>query len=372
MKWTARGLALLALAVGGWAALQVRAGRLADRFFDGDPAVVLPLADAVAAAVAEGTDPARFHTGSDRFDGEWALVTCQMALIGLAQVADAHPERRSAYAGAAAGCVDYLLDPAARAFGTDAWGEDGLSAAALASDHGHAYLGWLGLGLRAGLRLVTGEVAARARPVADAVADALARRMAALPVAAFETYPGETYPPDLALVAAAVAESHRHDAAVAAFAAKHRAAAVDPATGLLVQALDPRTGAPADAVRGSAPPWPQPPGPTPIARSPPTSPRRRAARCGRAWPAAGACARCSGAPGRMDVDSGPVLFGLGVSASGFGLADARLLGDRDLHRSLFRSAHAAGVPVRGWFWTGGGLGNALLLAMLTGGDAWGR
>lgn len=364
-------LALVPLAVG---TCGLRAGTVSDRWFDDDPAVVVPLADAVARAVAEGSDPEHFHTfvadyseGSDRFDGEWALVTCQMAMLGLSQVAGDDPELRARYAPAARGCIRFLLSPGARAFGTAAWGEDGL--ARLDSDHGHAYLGWTNLALGAALRLVDDPEAAR---VHGALSDALARRMDLLPVHRFETYPGETYPPDLSVVTASVAMTGRHPDTVARFVTKLRAAAVDPATGLLYQALSPISGAPGDAVRGS--------GTTLAAMVLATSEPALATELARAVRRelqgevlgfGGVREVPRGAPWRMDIDSGPVLFGLSVSASGFGFTSARLTGDRDWHRSLYRSAHLVGLPyTRGderWFATGGTLGNAILLATLTGG-----
>jgi len=58
-----------------------------------------------------------------------------------------------------------------------------------------------------------------------------------------------------------------------------------------------------------------------------------------------------------------------VSATGFALAGARATGDRSLFTALYRTAALFGIPVdRGAgtrFATGGPLGNALLLAMLT-------
>ena len=76
-----------------------------------------------------------------------------------------------------------------------------------------------------------------------------------------------------------------------------------------------------------------------------------------------------GHEGGGDIDSGPVLFGVSVSATGFALAGARASGDRGLFTSLYRTAELFGVPVdRGAgrrFATGGPLGNALLLAMMT-------
>lgn len=46
-----------------------------------------------------------------------------------------------------------------------------------------------------------------------------------------------------------------------------------------------------------------------------------------------------------DVDSGPLVFGLGPSASGFAVAAAATMGDEALARDLARAAGAVGIPV---------------------------
>jgi hypothetical protein len=76
-----------------------------------------------------------------------------------------------------------------------------------------------------------------------------------------------------------------------------------------------------------------------------------------------------GASGWGDVDSGPVVLGYGVSSTGFALGAARAHGDLATFRSLYATAHLFGAPRRAGdalrFTTGGPLGDALLLAMLT-------
>lgn len=80
----------------------------------------------------------------------------------------------------------------------------------------------------------------------------------------------------------------------------------------------------------------------------------------------------AGVRGWGDIDSGPVLFGVGVSATGFALAGARLHGDEASWRRSWRTATLFGLPIpaRGgrWYLTGGALGKAILLAMLTAGS----
>jgi hypothetical protein len=73
---------------------------------------------------------------------------------------------------------------------------------------------------------------------------------------------------------------------------------------------------------------------------------------------------------RGDVDSGPVLLGFGVSASGFALGASRIHGDRDIFRALYASAHLFGAPLdeadgTRTYVVGGPLGDAILFAMFT-------
>lgn len=51
-----------------------------------------------------------------------------------------------------------------------------------------------------------------------------------------------------------------------------------------------------------------------------------------------------GAEGRADIDSGPVFFGLGPSASGFAIAAAAVMNDETTAVSLLKAAALAGIP----------------------------
>jgi hypothetical protein len=79
----------------------------------------------------------------------------------------------------------------------------------------------------------------------------------------------------------------------------------------------------------------------------------------------------NGYHGAGDIDSGPLILGISVSATGFALAPARSFGHHDVFTRLFRTADFAGLPLRSGtrlrFATGGVIGNALLLAFLTSG-----
>lgn len=55
----------------------------------------------------------------------------------------------------------------------------------------------------------------------------------------------------------------------------------------------------------------------------------------------------SGTGGHGDIDSGPLIFGVSLSASAVGLAAARANGDHDLSGRLTRQVELIGLPV-GW------------------------
>lgn len=333
------------------------------------------LARALATTVSAGVATSNFHTGSERFDGEWVFGTFLMSTLGLGQVVLAHPEQRAALVPAMERSVRELVSDQANAFGTAAWGTRGL--ATLATGEGHGYLGYANLALSM-LRLIAPDNA-HAR-LSDELTEALAARLAAAPHALFETYPGEAYAPDMAMVAGSIA---LHDCAVGrserAFMPGWRAEFlryVDPKSGLLYQAADARTGQPKDAPRGSG---------TAISayalsfvdarvsRQLYEGLRRQAVNVlglgmMREYPA--------DRRGPGDIDSGPVLFGVGVAASGFALAAARLHGDAQLFGSLYRTVDLFGVPLHDtgqWhFMSGGPLGNAIILAMNSASFDWVR
>ncbi len=47
----------------------------------------------------------------------------------------------------------------------------------------------------------------------------------------------------------------------------------------------------------------------------------------------------------MSADTGPILFGIGFAASGFGIGPARLFGDRDAYTTVMRTGSLIGAPV---------------------------
>lgn len=356
---------VLALLVGTWAPARL-VGRDADAVFDGRLDATLPRALALAREIEAGIDAHDFTTGSARYDGEWALVTHQMAVLALGQVVLSHAHRADVAAAlmpAIRRATDVLLSDTTRAFATDAWGSDALLS--LDDDsRGDAWLGYVALALGMS-RAVDPEFAHAA--VHDAIVRALRARIDADPEGLPETYPGETYPPDVAACAGAIGLHARvtgEDASlsIARWAGRARAYAVDPESGWLRQSEGGvgRGSGTALAIYFLA-----------------FADRHLAAELFDALGARGVrsllgfAAIREHAPGSAaasgDVDSGPVLLGVSVAATGFSLAGARLFGERALFRGLHRTASLFGAPAGDRYVAGGALGDAILLAMETAG-----
>jgi hypothetical protein len=371
-RWLARLLAgalaclVARLAVPWWC------GRDGERWYDGDPELQRGLAaELVAFEHADDVERAQAPPG-DRFAGEWALVTHQMTALGLAQLCLAHRSWRPWLVPSVTAAAGKSFLAEMRDFGTRAWnGEDAM--ATLASDHGHAYLAYAALALGMA-RLLDPAFPPRLVRDHDALIAAYERRLLASPTGLIETYPGEAYPTDVAAVAAAIAVHGRvthasHEAVLRHWAERVRAVQLDPASGLVVQRMDAMTGAPHDAPRGSG---------TglaayfagfadrDVARLLATAVlRQESTHLG----FAGIREYGPGHDGSGDVDSGPVLLGISVSATGFALASARALGEHEAFVAIYRTVDLFGLPAsdgeRRRFAFGGPIGNALLLAMLT-------
>lgn len=347
-------------------------GRDAAAWLRGDPEIQHQLAAELVAF--EASDAAHRAGSADRFTGEWALVTHQMVALGLAQLCLAHPAWQPELAPVVTVAAANSFLPEMRGFGTRAWkGEDAM--ASLDGDHGHAYLAYAALALGMA-RLVDPAFPAALARQHDALIAAYERRLLASETGLIETYPGEAFPTDVAAVAAAIAVHGRathvsHEPVLRRWAARVRAIQIDPASGLVIQRMDARTGAAHDAPRASG---------TGLAayfagfadRSVAAQLatgllRQESTRFG-----FGAIREyAEGREGAGDVDSGPVLLGVSVAATGFALAPARAFGQGDAFVRLYRTTDLFGLPVgdgdRRRFAVGGPIGNALLLAFLTSG-----
>lgn len=347
-------------------------GRDADEWFLGESGRVRALAEEMVAFEAED-DRWRAGGGRDRVVGMWGLLAHQMTALGLAQVSLAHPEWAARYGPVVTRAATKSLLPQLRFEFTDAWhGRDGL--AELDSMDGHAYLSYPALALGMA-RLVDPAFPPDLAARHDALIAALERRLLASPTGLLDTFPGEAYPTDVAAVAAAIAVHGRvtgadHTAVLTHWAERVRAVQIDRPTGLVIQRMG-IDGRPHDAPRASG---------TGLAayfagfadRSLAEELAKGLFGQERTVLGFGAIDEYGdGYSGPGDMDSGTLILGISVSATGFALAPARAFGHRDLFTRLFRTTDLFGLPLqsgdRKRFATGGAIGNALLLAFLTSG-----
>jgi hypothetical protein len=368
-----RAIALAAALVAARAFAPWWCGRDAGGWLRGEPELQERLAEELVAFEASD-DAHRSAPAQDRFAGEWALVTHQMTALGLAQLCLADPAWKERYSPVVTRAATKSFLPEMRDFGTRAWeGEDAL--ASLGSSHGHAYLAYSALAIGMA-RLVDPAFPRAVAAQHDALVAAYERRLLASPTGLIETYPGEAYPTDVAGVAAAIAVHGRvtgadHRRVLAHWAERVRAVQIDRASGLVIQRMGAVDGRAHDAPRGSG---------TGLAayfagfadRSVAALLTDGLLRHESSLLGFGAIREYAGGHhGWGDIDSGPVLLGVSVSATGFALAPARAFGHHDSFERLYRTTELFGLRVdragRTRFAVGGPIGNALLLALLTSG-----
>lgn len=310
------------------------------------------------------TAEADYDTGSELFDHEWAFGAPAMRAACLAQVILRDPSADAELGPALDRATEEILSSKSRAFSRMKWGSDPLDEDR--REHTHAaYYGYAGLAVG-----LASWAHPKWEPARRDLAKRLRERVRAEGDAWPETYPGESYPPDLAMGAGALGLDDEGGPVSAERLAltKRVASAVDPTSGLLVQSVDPASGAPRDGARGSG---------TFLALYALLYADVELAgglhRAGNGLRATrlgflGMREHLEGTA--ADIDSGPVILDLGVSATGFALAGARAFEDEATYLGLDATARLFSVPLERddggvVSLAGGPLGDAILCAMRT-------
>ncbi|MCP4129810.1 MAG: hypothetical protein GY754_02220 [bacterium] len=318
-----------------------------------------------------GLDDMPLGLGS-QFQGEWAVGTFSMTSIALANLAFIYPETRKESLKVINILINRFVKPEFRQFDKDLWHEDPLES--LDGPNGHiGYLAHLNMMLAAYHYL--GGDDPEYKELFDSITSSLARRITAKSFFNAETYPGEIYVMDNTVVVASLALHERlyktgRNSAVAQwleYADKnHR----DPETGLLAFRLS-MEGKITQGSRGSGSGWAcfflfyadkdfasrefalvkkhlvkrLCPGVTGV----------------REWP--------GNKHSWGDVDSGPLIFGLSPSGTGFSIAGARFTKDTELLDSFLLTSEIAGFTIQSGgkrrYATAPLVGDAIVLAMAT-------
>lgn len=293
--------------------------------------------------------------GKGVLSGEWYLGAMSMTALAASNLAAAYPETRAERLKLVEHLTDRAVEKDVRQFDVHLWGTDPL--ATLDTDEGHAgYLGHLGI-----LLAVECQLGGHAHDaLRKQVLGALDRRFRESEDGLIETYPKMTWVPDNAAALAGVAISNRCDGR-------------EPPQVVRRWPNDPKTQVfrfrPGTGARGSGAGWNSIY--LPFIDEKVAHEQFVQAQKVFGWSAAGLAAWREyppGVDGPSDVDSGPVIFGLGPSATGFAIAGA-MREDPQLAKKMLRTAETAGFTVP---WGGGRhylmaplVGEAIVLATKT-------
>lgn len=327
----------------------------------------------IVAAVREMQDPQQMHGALPPFfQGEWAVGTYSMLTSALTNMAFLYPETREESLPIIEKMIDTMIENEGfRNFDTGAWrGEEAL--ASLSNSNGHlGYLGHLNLMLAAYHTLGgTKESHLRLFPQ---VSEALIRKMPIHGTGLGETYPGQVFIADNVAAMASVALYEQSFPRAQPFSKgwaetlskKYR----HKKTGLLVHRLN-TDGSVVEGPRGCTLGWNSfylPFVDAGLAKDQYETMKKVLGR--ERWGFAGLREYATGSRGGGDIDSGPVIFGLSSSGTGFAIAGARWHRDVAFLKGLLATSELVGCTIQ----TGGKrryllaplVGEAIVLAMKT-------
>ena len=299
--------------------------------------------------LSEGPSPVDFfQRGEAQYAGEWTIGTYAMATYALTNIAMMNPERAKESSQVIAKWINYCTDPKISNFDEAAWGERSLDEKTLNKDYGHiGYYGHINLMLGCYALLNNdGKFLELHRKISDAIA----RRMKKYAHRHIETYPGETYPPDNTVAAASLRVADMtmgtdYKKLVDEWVEQSKKIEYPP-YGLIVFQIDINTGKPLQTCRGSNIGWNSFFLPLVDEKYALVQFERFKKHMLRRFIGFSAFKEYPhGGLFRIDRDTGPVIFGLGGTATGFSVAGARWSNDRELLTLLLRPFELLGVSV---------------------------
>lgn len=308
------------------------------------------------------------------FRKEWAIGTLSMTAAALTNLAFEFPETRKESIEVIAGLIKRMLKKDLRDFEQHYWGIDALEA--LDTDNGQiGYLGHLNFMLGAYKLLGGGS---EYDDLAKKITRALVRRMKKTRGHYLETFPGQIFVPDNMVVVASIASAQKafdidSQDILSSWLSHTKTYLLEPETGLITNWVDDQ-GRGFGGARGSYSCWNSfylPFVDAEFSRQQFSLIQKHFV----TWlPAglAGVREYPHGKRGSGDIDSGPVIFGLSTSGTGFGLSGASRFGSNKLQRGLLLTAEAVGSTVKlndkRYYLVAPLIGEAIVLAMRTARD----
>lgn len=324
-------------------------------------------------ALSGGASPVDlFHTADAQYAGEYTIGAYAMAAYALTNIAMLKPETAKESSKIVASYIEFCMNKEFTNFDEAAWQEKPLDESVLNKDEGHiGYYGHLNLMLGC-YALLNND--GRFKELHFKLSEAIARRMAKYSHRHIETYPGETYPPDNTVGAASLRVA---DMTLGTAYKKLVDEWVEQSKrieyfsyGLIVFQIDIKTGKPLQTCRGSNIGWNS--FFLPLVDEKYALEQFKKFKKHMFFNFLGFAAFKEYPKGgwfRGDRDTGPVLFGLGSSATAFSLAGARWTNDVGVFSSLLRSIELLGVSIRKGtekrYLAAPVFGDAIMLAMKT-------
>lgn len=277
-----------------------------------------------------------------QFQGEWALYSCSMLTQVLANVAELYPEEREKSIVTTDSLIQIVKSDYIRLYDKIRWQEDPLESLDGKSSHVSylSHLAWM----ITNYKRVGGS--SKYDNLLDSVCETMNRRILANPNLNLPTYPDEpVYIPDMMVAIVALHKHGGYDSTVSKWLEKAKAEWIDPTTGLMVSFL-PEDGEKMP-VKGSYSAlncyYLTLLGDEAFAKN--------QYHCLKEYFRRGGLL-----PGLkeyhdrtpwlgMDIDAGPILFGLSPSGTAFTIGPATFFSDTDYRNQLLRTAETAGHTV---------------------------
>jgi hypothetical protein len=304
---------------------------------------------------------------------ELAIATLSMTTVALTNLSFSHPDDRSANRDAVRVMLSRILSSEIRRYDIIWWGEDAIESL----DGAQGHIGYLGhLNLMLGCYFLLGGQDEELRALFQRVSATLARRLTASGSYSGESFPGWTYTADNVVV---ILSLRLHDLAnepayadlIGRWLVFSKERMLDPDTGMIRYHVS-RSGQPAGTARGVLQAWNSmwlPLIDAAFGRDQYQKMRRHL----RAESVFGDFAAIreypAGRSGPTDLVSGPLIFGLSPSATGFAMGGAALANDQPTLTGLLRTAEMVGSTVsfggKRWYGLAPLPGDAVVLAART-------
>ena len=287
----------------------------------------------------------------EQFQGEWALYSCSMLSASLVNIATLYPETRDESLVAIDSLIKIVMSPELRRYDYVRWGEDPLES--LGGEKSHisylSHLAWM----IAGYKQLGGD--GRYNQFFHSICETMNRRLLASTGLNLQTYPGEyVYIPDMlvAIVALKLYSQQydgKYDTTVQKWLDNMKEKHLSDSSGLMASmVMSDFEGASCVTIKGSY---------TALSCYYLTfidvdfakdQYERFKTLFMKKKPVTGFKEYSYKSPVlAMDIDAGPILFGLSPSGTAFGIGPVTYFGDNDLRKSLLRTAEVAGFTVTG-------------------------